>query len=318
MYLSPRRLRPHDKVAIVAPASPIMADEVQCGIDIIRECGLEPVLGPCVKNLRTTTDHSAPLQERVSELNWAFSDPKIKAVIGAVGGVGSAAVLPYLDYDKIRSSRKTFLGMSDLTSINCALLVKSGLISICGQTPSIRLNEGRSIMDADSQSFQHTLQLLMSTENWGDRPFAHNPFFPRTVSPGKTSGYAIGCNSDTFMHLFGTDYLPELSNSILFVEDVHKGGESITRQFVHLQLAGVMKQMNGVVFGEFVDVPQRVAPKIPSIDDVIVEFFGNCGLPCSYGYNFSHGPHTAPIPIGATCHMDADTGDVSFDFCMSQ
>ena len=316
MNLSPKRLRPNDRVAIVAPASPVLTDEVQCGIDIIRECGLEPVIGPCIKNLRAYNDHSASVSNRVEELNWAFSDPKIKAVIGALGGVGSAAVLPYLDYAKIRAGRKAFLGMSDLTSINSAILAKSGLISISGQTPSIRLDKGAKIQECDTRSFQITLQLMMSDQSWDDRPFDFNPYFPRTVCPGTATGVVVGGNCDTFVHLYGTQYMPDITNTIVFIEDVHVGGESLTREFLQMRLTGAFSQASGIVIGEFAEVPKNVDPKIPSPEEVLLEFFSQ-GIPCSYGYSFSHGPLTSPIPIGAECSMNAGTGEVLFNFCMS-
>jgi len=316
MILSPRRLRSGSKVAIVAPSSPFLSEEVQAGIDIIRECGLEPVLGPCVKSLKTAKLHAASVKDRVDELNWAFSHSNISGVIAAVGGEGSAALLPYLDYKTIRASRKVFLGMSDLTSINTALLTKAGLISINGQTPSIRLDKGQKILDDDAESFKLTLELLKSDQAWGGRPFHFNPHFPRTVSPGRASGIVIGGNLDTFVHLAGTQYMPSFDGSILFIEDVHKGGEVISRELLHLRLLGALAQVAGVVIGEFEDVPKKIESKIPAIEDVVLEFFSH-GAPCSMGYSFSHGPLTSPIPIGARCSMDADTGDVSFDFCMS-
>ena len=169
LVIPPKRLRTGSKVAIVAPSGPVISDEVQAGIDIIREVGLEPVLGPCVKNLKTTAAHAASVKDRVEELNWAFSHPNIAAVIGGVGGEGSAAVLPYLDYNTIRSARKSFVGMSDLTAINTAILTKAGLISFNAQTPSIRLDKGKKILDADSESFRWTLELMKSDEVWGHK-----------------------------------------------------------------------------------------------------------------------------------------------------
>lgn len=314
--ISPKRLRTGSRVAIVAPSGPIVTSEVQAGIDIIRECGLEPVLGPCVKNLKTTAAHSASVQDRVDELNWAFSNPNISGVIGAVGGEGSAAVLPFLNYDVIRASRKVFLGMSDLTSINTAILAKSRLITFNGQTPSIRLDKGTKIFESDSSSFRNTLELLKSDQEWCDKPFQYNPHFPRVVSKGKATGIAVGGNLDTFVHLIGTPYMPELLNSILFIEDVHKDGMDISREVLHLRLAGCLNQVSGVIIGEFEDVPKKTDPKIPTIEDTILEYFGS-GPPCSFGYPFSHGPYTAPIPIGAICSMNTDTGNVEFLFKMS-
>ena len=316
MIISPRRLRSGNKVAIVAPSGPVVTDEVQAGIDIIRECGLEPVLGPCVKNLKTTAAHAASVKDRVEELNWAFSNPNVHAVIGAVGGEGCAAVLPYLDYQVIRASRKSFLGMSDLTAINTAILSKAEMISFNCQTPSIRLDKGRKIMEADSESFRLTLELLKSDAPWGSRPFHFNPYFPRTVSPGKVSGICVGGNLDTFVHLVGTPYFVHPGNKILFIEDVHKGPEEISRELLHLRLAGFLPNVSGIVIGEFEDVPTKTDPKVPSTEDVLIEYCAH-GPPCTYGYSFSHGPLTSPIPIGSNCFVDADSGEVSFNFKMS-
>jgi muramoyltetrapeptide carboxypeptidase len=313
---SPRRLRSGSKVAIVAPSGPIVADEVQAGIDIIRECGLTPVLGPCVKSLKTTAAHAASVKDRVDELNWAFSNPNVSAVIGAVGGEGSAALLPYLDYDVIRASRKAFVGMSDLTAINTGILSKAGLISFNAQTPSIRLDKGQKIRNADSESFKLMLELLKSDQVWGSKPFDFNPYFPRIVSPGSAEGIAMGGNLDTFVHLIGTPFMPHPTGAVLFIEDVHKGGEEISREMLHLRLAGFLKAVSGVVIGEFEDVCSRTDPKVPSVEDVILEYFGS-GPPCVYGYSFSHGPHTSPIPIGARTHVEVETGEVFFDFKMS-
>jgi muramoyltetrapeptide carboxypeptidase len=314
--LSPKRLRGGSRVAIVAPSGPVVADEVVAGIDIIRECGYEPVLGPCVKNLKTVASHAGSVKDRVDELNWAFSHTGVAAVIGAVGGEGSAAVLPYLDYDKIRTSKKPFLGMSDLTAINTAMLAKAGLVSFSCQTPHIRLDKGHKIQQADSDSFRLILELLKSDQIWGSRPFHFNPYFPRTVSPGKTTGIAVGGNLDTFVHLIGTPYMVEPENSILFIEDVHKDGMEISREMLHLRLAGFLNRVSGIVVGEFEDVPKKVDPKVPSIEDTLLEYCKN-GTPCTYGYSFSHGPYTSPIPIGANTLVDADSGEVFFDFKMS-
>ena len=316
MYLSPKRVRAGSKVAVVAPASPFKSDELAAGLDVIREAGLDPVLGPCVRSLRTANIHAAPLNERVDELHWAFGDPRFSAVIPVTGGMGSAGVLPYLDYDMIRRSRKALVGMSDITALNTGILNGAGLISINGQSPSIRLDKGPFLERSDSESLAFTLQLMMSDAPWGSRPFQINQYIPRTVSSGRASGFVIGGNMDTFVHLLGTPYFPESRGAIMFIEDVHKGGEVIAREVLHLKLAGVLNDLAGVVVGEFQDVKKRTDDRSPAIEDVLQEYFSS-GPPCSYGYSFSHGPYTIPIPIGSQCTLDADSGAVSFDFRMA-
>jgi len=317
MNIIPRKLRRGSKVALVAPASPFKTNEIVDGMDIMREMGLFPILGPCVRNLRSDNIHSASVKDRVEELNWAFKDPSISGVIAVCGGMGSAALLPYLDYDAIRNSRKPFLGSSDITALNNGIFAKAGLINFNGQGPNIRQDKGESIRTSDAESFKFCLGLLMSDEPWGTTPMEFNEFFPRTVSPGKSTGISIGGNADTFVHLIGTPFLPEMSNTILFLEDIHKSGEVLGREFLHLQLAGILRQINGVVLGEFADIPKRLGDREPSIENVLEEYF-SMGSPCSYGYSFSHGAFTSIIPIGAPCSLDADAGTVEFNFTMAR
>lgn len=315
MNVIPKKLKRGSRVALVAPSSPFDPREVMEGMDIMKEEGLVPVLGPCVKNVYSNNIHAAPIKERVIELNWAFADQSIDGVIAVTGGCGSAALLPYLDYNVIRKSRKPFLGMSDITSINTGILAKSGLISFVGQSPSIRVDKGNHIRNADTKSFRLTLNLLMSSEPWGIKPFSLSEQFPRTVCPGKSNGIAVGGNLETFSNLIGTQFLPELSNSILFIEDVGKSGISLVRSFLHLKLAGVISHANAIVLGEFCEIPKKEDDRTPSIENAIEEYF-RFGPPCTYGYPFSHGPITGPIPIGAHCDVDATEGVVNFNFTM--
>ena len=96
------------------------------------------------------------------------------------------------------------------------------------------------------------------------------------------------------------------------MEDVHKSGIVLDREFLQMELCGALAQANGFVIGEFQDTKKEL--KV-TIDDVIQKYFQN-GKPCTYGYPFSHGPVVAPIPIGAVCDVDADACQISFDFRM--
>lgn len=318
MYLSPKRLRAGSKVAIVAPASTFSTEDLGAGVDLLREMGLEPVMGPCVKNLKTSIFNSASVSARVEELNWAFSSPSISAVFCVRGGVGSAALLPYLDYDVIKRSRKPFVGKSDITSLSMAILEKSNLVTFNGRAASCRSDKGSIIFDSDCESVRLTLQLLMSDKPWNSAPFSINSHFPRTVSPGRARGYAIGGNCDTFVHLLGTDYFPTTTPAILFLEDNSISSVELSRMLIHMRLAGVLDRVEGVVIGEFMNLPKKngMGDDAATLEEVIIDHFGQ-GQPCAMGYSFSHGTYTSPIPMGAMCTLDADSGTVNFDFQMA-
>lgn len=318
MYLSPKRLRRGSKVAIVSPASPFKTDELIAGLDIIKAAGLEPVFGSNVSSLHSIEEQAASAIDRAEELMWAFTAPGIDAVITALGGLGSAETLPYLNFGAIRSSRRCLLGLSDITALNNGLLAGAGLISINGQYPSIRIHEGEYLREMDSESMKLSLDMMMSEDEWGHELFdQNNLYMPRTVNPGRARGIAIGGNLETLCMLLGTPFMPDPTGAILFIEDTHKDGETLSRMMIHLKIAGVLDAVAGVVIGEFAEVPEKMEDKVPSIEDVIIRYFGHGGPPCSYGYSFSHGPLTVPIPIGAMCEMDADRGTVGFKFTMA-
>lgn len=317
-YVSPKRLRKGSRVAIVAPASPFRSDEMLASLDVIREVGLVPVLGENVRNVKSDRVHAANVIDRADELMWAFTDPTIDGIIAATGGFGSAGVLPYLDYAAISRSRKPLLGMSDVTALNNGLLAGARLISINGQSPNIRVDEGEARRESDAQSFATTLQMMMSDKEWGEQAFeTMNRFMPRTIVPGAASGHVVGCNAETFTTLFGTPFMPNVEGAILFVEDVHKDGSALARIFLHIEMVGVLDAVAGVVIGQFEDVPDKTDPKVPDVDDVLREYFGDLEVPVAFGYSFSHGDMTIPIPVGAQCEMDATTGRVSFRFTMA-
>ena len=70
---------------------------------------------------------------RADDLMWAFKNPEIKAVISIIGGDDSIRILPYIDFDVIKSNPKIFMGYSDSTVTNFICL-KAGLESYYGPT----------------------------------------------------------------------------------------------------------------------------------------------------------------------------------------
>ena len=55
-------------------------------------------------------------EERAAELEPAFADPGVGAVMCLRGGYGSGQLLPLLDLERIAASGKALIGMSDITT----------------------------------------------------------------------------------------------------------------------------------------------------------------------------------------------------------
>jgi muramoyltetrapeptide carboxypeptidase LdcA involved in peptidoglycan recycling len=74
--------------------------------------GLFPVEYP------TTREVGATPQARAADVNAAFADPAVRAIIAVVGGEDQITVIPYLDAGLARRDPKPFVGTSDNTNIH--------------------------------------------------------------------------------------------------------------------------------------------------------------------------------------------------------
>lgn len=68
--------------------------------------------------------NSASIKSRVEDLHDAFRDPQVKMILTSIGGFNSNELLPYLDYELIRSNPKILCGYSDITALQMQFLLK--------------------------------------------------------------------------------------------------------------------------------------------------------------------------------------------------
>lgn len=100
------RLTPGDKVGIIACSDGIKQEskpKVDELIGWLEGIGLEVITAQTL--LRRDRCFSGPPAERAAELNKLFANREVKAIFDISGGDSANQILPYLDYDRIRSSR---------------------------------------------------------------------------------------------------------------------------------------------------------------------------------------------------------------------
>src|SRR5262249_61166599 len=82
--------------------------------------GLTPVEYPTTRRL------DADPRDRAADVNAAFADPQIRAVLATIGGEDEITVIPHLDADAVTTDPKPFLGYSDNTNLLCWLWTLGG------------------------------------------------------------------------------------------------------------------------------------------------------------------------------------------------
>lgn len=296
--LRPSVLRQGDRVALVWPASRAAApDEVERAKKEVSEWGLLPMTGPSAG--KTYAYLAGTDVERAADINWAFADPEIRAVLCVRGGWGCARMLPYVDMDLVRANPKLVMGFSDITALLVGLHKATGLITF----------HGPNAISRDSEfSTKWLNKALFDPAPLGmfdgpDRPDDPN-YTMQTVWPGRAKGILMGGNVAVLSALAGTPFAPDFTDTIAFFEDVNEAPYRIDRMLTQLLQACNLHRAKGVAVGQFTrcddpDSEWKVA-------DVIRDRLGTLGIPVVSGFAIGHVLDKLTVPIGAMAELDGD------------
>lgn len=151
---SPAKAREGDRIAVLSPsfAAPAVAPALhEQALERLAEVtGLVPVEYPTTRKLE------ASAQERAADLNSAFADPEIRAIIATIGGEDQITVVPHLDADAVRADPKPFLGYSDNTNLLNWLWV-NGIQGFYGGSTQIHLGPGPGVDRVHQRSLRAAL-----------------------------------------------------------------------------------------------------------------------------------------------------------------
>jgi muramoyltetrapeptide carboxypeptidase LdcA involved in peptidoglycan recycling len=140
--VAPAKARPGDRVAVLSPsfAAPGEAPAVheQAIRRLAEVTGLVPVEYPTTRRL------GASAADRAADLNAAFRDPQVRAVLATIGGDDQITVVPHLDGAAVRADPKPFLGYSDNTNI-LSWLWTQGVGGYYGGSTQVQLGPGPAV-----------------------------------------------------------------------------------------------------------------------------------------------------------------------------
>jgi len=232
----------------------------------------------------------------VEAFNTALRRTDVRGIVCVRGGYGAMRLLPHLDYDAARRDPKLLVGYSDVTALHLALYREAGWLGLSGPV----VTEWAVADDA----------MLDATRTWmktGHGPFDVPDGSPLTsVAPGSASGPLLGGNLSVLTRLIGTPYLPDLTGAILVLEDVGEVPYRVDRMLSHLDLAGHLDGLGGVVLGDF-STGEIQSPTL-SLDDVFADYFQNRSYPVARGLVYGHCLPRVCLPVGApvTLSVTAD------------
>lgn len=175
------KLVPGDRIAILSPsfAAPGFAPAVhdQAMHRLITATGLVPVEYPTTRRLGATAE------DRAADINAAFGDPAIRAILATIGGDDQITVIPHLDADLAAANPKVFLGYSDNTNL-LNWLWSLGIAGYYGGSAQVHLGPGPRIDDVHLASLRAALFTggdLEIVEPGESEDFGHDWRSPRAL-----------------------------------------------------------------------------------------------------------------------------------------
>ena len=260
---------------------------------------------------------SAPIASRVADLEAAFANETVDAILTTIGGFNCNELLPYLDFDLIAQNPKIFCGYSDTTALLNAIYAKTGMQTYMGPAySSFKMREGQ---DYQTQAWlnavtQDTYQLTPSLEWSSDAwylPNAPRTFYPtewKVYNPGQASGIAIGGNLSTFALLHGTEFAPKPDKYILFLEEAEEDHYvEFTRHFA--ALLQVYPNPQAVLIGRFpkeTEMTEEILLTILDKHPILKK------VPVLYDLDFAHTQPLFTITIGGQVEIDTKTFSITF------
>lgn len=307
--IRPKKLSEGDTVGLVLPASMAFEpDEIHMAREQLEAMGFVVKLGEHVYDRHGY--FGGMDRDRAADINRMFADESVDGIFCFTGGWGSPRVLPYLDYGMIRRNPKVIIGFSDITALINAIHQKTGLVTFHGPVAASRIepwtleNFRRVVMSADPPG-------ALQNPPKPDGQLVERDHRIVKIRGGRASGKIVGGNLTLIAATMGTPYEIDTENTLLFLEDVNEEMYRVDRMLSQLWLGGKFEKVKGLIFGRCSRCP--VTGPSFSLHELLVERFGDAGVPAISGFAFGHIEKKLTLPIGMTGTLDADAGTVTLD-----
>lgn len=311
----PAKLKKGDGVRVIAPSRSLSLSFINEELKEIakkrfQELGLKLSFGKYVEEMDDFS--STSIEHRLEDLHEAFADPDVKMVITVIGGFNSNQLLRYIDYELIRANPKIFCGYSDITALSNAIYAQTGLVTYSGP---------HFFSFGDKRGFDSTLDYfkkclfsdepfeIKPSEKWSDdlwsgkqdeRIFMDNEgFWP--INEGEAEGTIIGGNQCTLNLLHGTEFMPSLNGSILFLEEDYEAHfVTIDRDLQSIIHQSAFDGVRGIVFGRFQQKTEMTRNLLTQIVKSKKELKN---IPVLANLDFGHTYPMITFPVGGSVRL---------------
>lgn len=248
--------------------------------DTLENIGLVPVFSDYIYEKEDVFSGTA--KERAKALKDFYKDDTIKAIYDISGGDVANSILPYLDFEVIKKSDKEFWGYSDLTTIVNAIYAKTGKASVLYQVRNlIYADKEKQISNFEKSVFSGSNDLFRFEYDF--------------VQGEKMQGIVVGGNIRCFLKLAGTEYMPDFTDKILFLESLSGTVAKMETYLAQFSQIGAFDKVAGILLGTFTEMAE--ADCKPDIITLLREYVGK-DMPIAVTGEIGHGVDSKALMIG--------------------
>lgn len=269
-------------------------------------------------------------ETRLAAIHRAAASKADVALISR-GGYGLTRILSGIRYKTVAKAIEQgthFVGMSDFTALQLALLAQTGSVTWAGPA----LCEGFGVGSAGDATDGHGHatpvvpddimedcfnDLLMGQgEGTGWRQHrepqaaAVPPQAPADLQRTVHNAVLWGGNLTLLTSLLGTPYFPEVRGGILFVEDVAEHPYRVERMLTQLLHAGVLGRQRAVLMGQFTEYKLTPHDKGFKLQSVVAWLRTQMKTPVLTNLPYGHVATKVLLPVGAKVDLVVQGRDV--------
>lgn len=294
--MRPSKLKKGDTIGVIAPSNYIEKDDLEyinASIALMEASGFKVKFGKYV--FEDTLGYGTSPEKRAADINWAFKDDEVKAIMCVKGGEDSNTTLDYIDYEMIKKHPKIICGFSDNTSILNAIHEKTGLVTYHGPTfKSLTSWEtGYAYKQFIKTFVEDTRSLIM-----GEPEDEYT-----TIQAGQATGELVGGNLSLFTKLVCGKYAVNVQDKILFLEELgfEAAPEMVNSNIYYLKQNGVFDRIAGLWIGNY-EHPSKIG-----LEKIIINAIGDeYKFPIIKSDNFGHIDKKIIIPIGTKAEINTN------------
>lgn len=218
------------------------------------------------------------------------------------GGYGLTRILSGINYkalDKAVAKGTQFVGLSDFTALQLAMLAKAGTVTWAGPA----LCEGFGTDDDPDDIMVDCFNDLVIGQGEGTGWRQGLSLGAQKANYHLKEAKLWGGNLTVLTSLIGSPYFPAISGGILFLEDVAEHPYRIERMLTQLLNAGVLKAQKAIVLGQFTEYQLTPHDKGFKFQTVVDWLRTQVKVPVLSNLPFGHVQTKVLLPVGAAIDL---------------